>query len=60
MYLGLDLFEDILVYADVEAVAVPVDLDRAIESGLTSRMELRQREIEVETAQFDMIRKSYE
>lgn len=56
MYLGLDLFEDILVYADVEAVAVPVDLDRAIESGLTSRMELRQREIEVETAQFDMIR----
>ena len=56
MYLGLDLFEDILVYADVEAVPVPVDLDRAIESGLTSRMELRQREIEVETAQFDMIR----
>lgn len=56
MYLGIDLFEDILVYADVEAVPVPVDLDKAIQSGLTSRMELRQREIEVETTQFDMIR----
>lgn len=56
MYLGMDLFEDILVYADVEAVAVPVDLNKAIESGLMSRMELRQREIEIETSQFDMIR----
>jgi outer membrane protein len=56
MYLGLDLFEDILVYADVEAVPVPVDLNKAIENGLKSRMELRQREIEVESSQFDMIR----
>lgn len=56
MYLGMDLFEDILVYADVEAVPVPVDLDMAIQNGLTSRMELRQREIEVESTQFDMIR----
>lgn len=56
MYLGLDLFEDILVYADVEAVPVPVDLDKAIQNGVTGRMELRQREIEVETSQFDMIR----
>jgi outer membrane protein len=56
MYLGMDLFEDILVYADVEASAVPVDLEKAIDSGLRSRMELRQREIELETSQFDMIR----
>ena len=56
MYLGMNLFEDILVYADVEAVPVPVDLDKAIESGLNSRMELRQREIDVESTQFDMIR----
>jgi outer membrane protein len=56
MYLGMDLFEDILVYADVEAVAVPVDLNKAIENGLASRMELRQREIDIETTQFDMIR----
>lgn len=56
MYLGMDLFEDIMVYADVEAVPVSVDLDLAIENGLQNRMELRQREIEVETTQFDMIR----
>jgi outer membrane protein len=56
MYLGMDLFQDVLVYADVEAVAVPVDLDKAIQSGLENRMELRQREIEVETTQFDLIR----
>ena len=56
MYLGMDLFEDILVYADVEAAAVPVDLQKAIDNGLSSRMELRQREIELETSQFDMIR----
>lgn len=56
MYLGIDLFEDVLVYADVEAVPVNVDLDKAIESGLQNRMELRQREIEVESTQFDMIR----
>jgi outer membrane protein TolC len=35
---------------------VPVDLDKAIESGLNSRLELRQREIDIETSQFDMIR----
>lgn len=56
MYLGMDLFEDILVYADVEATPVPVDLDKAINSGLQSRMELRQREIAIESTQFDMIR----
>jgi outer membrane protein TolC len=56
MYLGMSIFEDILVYADVEATPIDVDLDKAIESGLKSRMELRQREIEVESTQFDMIR----
>jgi outer membrane protein len=54
--LGLDLYEDILVITDVQANPVQVDLQKAIESGLSSRMELRQREIDVETSQFDMIR----
>jgi outer membrane protein len=54
--LGMDLFEDILVMADVEANPVKVDLQKAIDNGLKSRMELRQREIDVETSQFDMIR----
>ncbi len=56
MYLGMDLFEDILVMADVEAEPVPVNLELAIENGLKSRMELRQREIEIENSQFEMIR----
>jgi len=56
MYLGMDLFEDILVIADVEAQPVPVDLQKAIDNGLQYRMELRQREIDLETSQFDMIR----
>lgn len=56
MYLGMDLFEDILVMTDVEAEPVKVDLQKAIDNGLVSRMELRQREIDLETSQFDMIR----
>jgi outer membrane protein TolC len=55
LYLGMDLFEDILVLADVTANPVPIDLNKAIENGLKSRMELRQREIDIETSQFQMI-----
>jgi outer membrane protein TolC len=55
LYLGMDLFQDILVLADVEANPVKVDMDLAIDNGLKSRMELRQREIDIETSQFDMI-----
>ena len=56
LYLGMDLFEDILILADVSANPIPVDLDKAIDNGLSSRLELRQREIDVESSQFDMIR----
>ncbi|QGY44548.1 TolC family protein [Maribellus comscasis] len=55
LYLGMDLYTDILVLADVEANPVNVDLEKAIENGLSSRMELRQREIDIETSQFAMI-----
>ena len=55
LYLGMDLFEDILILADISANPVPVDLDKAIDNGLNSRMELRQREIDIESSQFDLI-----
>ncbi len=55
LYLGMDLYEDILVLADYSVNPVPVDLDKAIENGLNSRMELRQREIDIENSQFDLI-----
>jgi len=54
--LGLDLYEEIMVITDIEANPVQVDLQKAIENGLKSRMELRQREIDVEKSQFAMIR----
>ncbi|MEN8117348.1 MAG: TolC family protein [Bacteroidota bacterium] len=55
LYLGMDLFEDILILADIGANPIPVDLDKAIDNGLNSRMELRQREIDIESSQFALI-----
>ncbi len=56
LYLGMDLYTDFSILADVSANPVPVDLEKAIETGLESRMELRQREIDIESSQFDLIR----
>jgi outer membrane protein TolC len=56
LYLGMDLYKDFSILADVSANPVPVDLEKAIETGLASRMELRQREIDIESSQFDLIR----
>ncbi|MEE4286617.1 MAG: TolC family protein [Mariniphaga sp.] len=56
LYLGMDLYNDFAILADVSANPVPVDLEKAIENGLASRMELRQREIDIESSQFDLIR----
>lgn len=56
LYLGMDLFENFTVMADVAVNPVPIDLERAIDNGLELRMELRQREIDVEASTFDLIR----
>jgi len=50
LLLGISIYEDINVDADVTHQAVEVDLDKALNSGLKSRMELRQREISIEEA----------
>ncbi len=55
-YIGMDLMESISVMADVEANPVSVDVDKAIQYGINSRMEIRQREIDIETSQFSLIR----
>jgi len=55
LYLGMDLNQDIMILADVSENAVPVNLDLAVQNGLESRMEIRQREIDIETSQFNMI-----
>jgi len=54
-YIGMDIYEEITVMADVNAEPVKVDLKKAIDNGLKSRMELRQYGIQVQTSQFDML-----
>ena len=53
--LGMSLNEDIEVMAEIEVSPIAVDLDRAVQSGLSSRMEIRQREIDIELGELQMI-----
>ncbi len=53
--LGMPLSENVNVKADIEVSPVSVNLDQAVQSGLHSRMELRQREIDIELAELQMI-----
>ncbi len=54
-YIGMDIFDEIAVMADVAVTPIPIDGKKAIEHGLASRMELRQRQISIENAQLDML-----
>ena len=54
--IGTSLDEDIDVEADVAWQPVTVDLDMAVNHGLERRMELRQREIAIDNARFDLTR----
>jgi len=53
--LGLPLDEDVNVLANIVVIPLIVDPGKAIESGLSSRMELRQREIDLEVAEMRLI-----
>ncbi len=55
--LGMDLYSDFsIVNPDVSTEEpVKVDVDKAIENGLNTRMELRQREIDIQNSEFTMI-----
>ncbi|MCE1200435.1 MAG: TolC family protein, partial [Marinilabiliales bacterium] len=54
-YIGRDIFQDMTVMTDVMVAPIEVDEKKALEHGLASRMELRQRQIAIETSQFDLI-----
>ena len=54
-YIGMDIFEEISVMTDVAVTPIEVDGKKALDHGMASRMELRQRQISVETSQFDML-----
>ena len=55
-FLGMDLYEKILIAADITTSPVEVDMEKAVNYGLNSRMELRQREIDLQSSQFQLIR----
>jgi outer membrane protein TolC len=54
--LGLPVMEDITVAADISMVTVEVDLARAMDFGTKNRYELRQRKIDIEAAQTNLVR----
>jgi outer membrane protein len=56
VFLGMDISEELFVMADVTEDSVSVDLDKAVNFGLSSRMEIRQREIDIENSQFQLVR----
>lgn len=54
--IGLDLTDEIDVIANVKVNTIDVELGDAIDYALKHRMELRQREIDIENSQFALIR----
>ncbi len=54
--LGIILEEEIMVIADVSVTPIDVDLQEATNYALQNRMELRQRQIDIESGQFDIIK----
>jgi outer membrane protein TolC len=55
-YIGLPLKDEIITIADINIVPTQVELGIATQHALESRMELRQRQIEIENSQFDLIK----
>ncbi|WP_430810890.1 MULTISPECIES: TolC family protein [unclassified Carboxylicivirga] len=54
--LGMSLYEEIMVIAEVSVLPVDIDLNMATNFALSNRMEIRQRQIDIETGQFKLIR----
>lgn len=54
--LGMPLNDDILVFAEINIRPINVNLEKALQHGLSSRLELRQREIESKELAFDLIK----
>jgi outer membrane protein len=53
--IGMSLYEDVIVLTNIEVDTVSVDIAFAIDQGLENRMELRQRNIDIESTQFELI-----
>jgi outer membrane protein len=55
LLIGMSLYDDLLVLPNIAVDTVAVNISFAIENGLANRMELRQRKIDIENSQFDLI-----
>jgi outer membrane protein TolC len=53
--IGMSLYDDVIVIPNIAVDTVGVDIAFAIDKGLYNRMELRQRKIDIELSQFDLI-----
>lgn len=56
LLLGMSMDENVIVEVDVNFVTREVDLNQAIQHGLDQRMELRQRAIDIERSEFELVR----
>jgi len=56
--IGLSIYDDITVTADISHRPVEVDLPKALETALKYRMELQQRKIDIENSQYSLIKAS--
>ncbi len=54
--IGLNVYEEFDILADIAGDPVPIDISKAINHGLEQRLELRQREIGITNSQFELIR----
>jgi outer membrane protein TolC len=56
--IGLSLFEDIMIVADITMDSVLVDLEKAMDYGLKHRLELRERNVDIELSRASLVRTS--
>ncbi len=56
--IGLPIYDDITVTADISHRPTEVDLQKALDTALKHRMELRQRKIDIENSQYALIQAS--
>jgi len=55
LLIGMSLYDDLIVLPNIAVDTVSVNITFAIDQGLKNRMELRQRNIDIENSQFDLI-----
>jgi outer membrane protein len=55
LLIGMSLYDDLIVLPNIAVDTIAVDISFAIDQGLANRMELRQRKIDIELSQFDLI-----